>query len=172
MRGRPSIRPELKAYIGQQQRLAVAKLLFPEAVIDLILQYGCKVNDYLLLLSTPSHDLFDVWAMWADIPDISWGLNVRGTKMRFLGSWFYLDLLSEFVTGPRMTLTWTEAVVETIAQDEDCVGWGELRHYEDQRFDAHFRVAVALGFWQPKRLGNWLIDGENSIPLIARMSLV
>ena len=46
-----------------------------------------------------------------------------------------------------MTLTWTEAVVETIAQDEDCVGWGELRHYEDQRFDYHFRVAVALCFF-------------------------
>ena len=29
--------------------LAVSKLPFPDSVTDLILEYGCKVNDYLLV---------------------------------------------------------------------------------------------------------------------------
>ena len=59
---------QLKAYTLE---LVFSKLMFPESVIGLILDYGCKVNDYLLVLSTPSHYNFEVWAMWADFDDIS-----------------------------------------------------------------------------------------------------
>ena len=86
----PSMLRPLKAYSGQQQKLAVSRLTFPESVIDLILDYCCAANDYLLVLSTPSHITFEVWAMWAAIPDIRWGLRVRAYMRRFLGSWNYI----------------------------------------------------------------------------------
>ena len=48
---------QLKAYTLE---LVFSKLMFPDCVTDLILEYGCKVNDYLFVLSTPSHTIFDV----------------------------------------------------------------------------------------------------------------
>ena len=93
---------QLKAYIGQ---LAVSKLALPEVAMDRILDYGCTINDYLLVLSAPSQYNFEVWAMWADIPYIRWCLMVRAYMRRFLGSWNYNYLLSSlYVTGPGIVL--------------------------------------------------------------------
>ena len=162
----PSMPRQLKAYTAQ---LAVSKLMFPEPVTDLILEYGCKVNNYLLVLSTPSHITFEVWAMWAVIPDIRWGLRVRAYMRRFLGSWNYNYLLSSLcVTGPGTKLSWIEAVVD--------VGYhmwagGRVRYRKDKVIHRHILRAVSFVYMQ-RRLGRWVIDGENpGIPLYKALFL-
>ena len=91
IQSRPCMPRKLKAYTAE---LVVSKLPLPEPAMDLILDYGCKVNNYLLVFSTPSQSILEVWAMWADIRCIRHGLRVRDSMRRFLGSWHYNELLS------------------------------------------------------------------------------
>ena len=84
----PSIPCSLKAYIGHPHELIFSKLLLPHHIVDVILQFGGAVNDYLLVVSTPSQYNFDVWAMWAHhLYDISEAFGIRAYNRRFLGSW-------------------------------------------------------------------------------------
>ena len=157
---------QIKAYTAQ---LVVSKLMFPESVTELILEYGCKANDYLLVLSTPSHTICEVWAMWADIPDICWGLRVRAYMRRFLGSWNYNILLSLLcVTGPGTKLSWIEAEVDS---GDDMVAGGRVRYRKDKVIHRHIHTAVRFVNMQ-HRLGRWAIDGENpGIPLYKALVL-
>ena len=147
-----------KAYTAE---LVVSKLRFPQSVTDLILDYGCRVNDYLLVLSTPSHTICEVWAMWADIPDICWGLRVRAYMRRFLGSWNYNNLLSLLcATGPGTKLSWIEVVVD--------MGRGRERYGTDKLICPLIHPAV---FHTQHRLGRWVIGGHSGYPLYEYLAL-
>ena len=113
---RPSMLRPLKAYSGQQQKLAVSRLRFPESVIDLILDYCCAVNDHVLVFSTPLHYIFEVWALWADTREID-VTELQDYKLRFLGGWDYKYLTSLLCISGRydlsMTSDWMDLLVET-----------------------------------------------------------
>ena len=155
---------QLKAYKG---KVAVSKLPFPQSVTDLIVEYGCRVNDYLLVLSTPSMLIYEVWAVWAVIPDISWGLRVRAYMRRCLGSWNYNVLLSSLcVNGPGTKLSWIEAVV-VIGDHVEAAG--RVRYRKDRVIQRHMHTAVRF---PGLRLGGWVITGENpGIPLYKSLVL-
>ena len=110
----PSMSRSLKAYSGQQQHLAVSKLSFPDSVIHLILDYCCAVNDFVLVLSTPLHYIFEVWALWADILDAFDFMRVQDYKMRCLGSWDYKDLTSLLCISGRYDLSTTSDWLELV----------------------------------------------------------
>ena len=166
----PSMPRPLKAYIGQQQQLAVSQLPFAESVIDLILDYCCAANDYLLVFSTPFHDIFDLWALWADCGmDI---LSVQDYKLRFLDSWDYKYLM--LCTTGLSVPSWIELIVESNDYYRGDFGRDvSLLLHGHNRIHSYIRVAVKIAQFQPRRMGKWLIDGGNrSIPLFDAMSLV
>ena len=173
----PCLPRQLKAYSGRDQKTALSKLSFPDSVIDLILDYGCTVNDYLLVLSTPSQYNFEVWAMWSDFDDISEALSVGVYKRRFLGLWNYKDLISLFRTGLSLKLCshrvdpWIEVEVQSNDNGERG-GWVSMRDHRDTFIHLHISEAVAFAWVQPLRRGKWLIDEQSAIPLYFAMSLV
>ena len=161
----PSMPRQMKAYTGQ---LVLSKLRLPDSVRDLILEYGCKANDYLLVLSTPSHITCEVWALWADIPDIRWGLRVRAYMRRFLGLWNYKCLLPLLcVNGPETRLSWIEAEVNS---DDDMVVVGRVRYRKNRLVYAILPGRELRAF--RVLLGKWVFDGENlGIPLYKALFL-
>ena len=158
---------QLKAYTLE---LVFSKLMFPESVIGLILDYGCKVNDYLFVVSTPSHTIFDVWAMWSHCRDPCRGLVVREFMMRFLGSWYYKELLSLLcVSCPGTKLSWVEVVVD--------MGRGRKRYQRGKLIcplihPAVFHTQHRLGRWAIDRPSlRWAIGGEGYYPFFEYMAL-
>ena len=130
---------QLKAYMDDEYDF-VSKLRLPEAAIDLILDYGCSLNDYLLVHSSPPHYNFEVWAMWAnDLDDISDALAVNAYHRRFLGTWNYMHLMCLLCVGfsvtPYFPLTlwfpWVEAFVQRNEYPGGRGCWVTIRHYMD-----------------------------------------
>ena len=143
----PSIPCSLKAYIGHPHELIFSKLSLPHHIVDVILEFGGAVNDYLLVVSTPSQYNFDVWAMWAHhLYDISEAFGIRAYNRRFLGSWNYMHLMSLLCVtglGIRLCTPWIEAVVQRHPKCDGCLV--AIRHHFDERIWWEMRQPCYFG---------------------------
>ena len=173
----PSMLRPLKAYSGQQQKLAVSQLPFAESVTDLIVEYCYAPNDHVLVFSTPLHYIFEVWALWADACEID-VTELQDYKIRYLGGWDYKYLTSLLCIPGRydvsMTSDWFELLVENkdLAWEFRCFTRVSFKRFWPNSIDVYIWGVVNNAYSHGMRMGKWHYGGNLAIPLYDALSLV